>query len=214
MLPILSFQASNMKPAGAGHRGCGVIWQMDGSRFVRRSRCHTAGQWHMHPLAKSLSWQHLALVVSVGKYYSLNLDVFPPKAHMLKALSSMWNTTAGGGTFSRWRPNGRLLSHGECLCVHTRLCAHVWHSLQGDVEIFLVSFSVSYLPWHVQTSSPIYSCHRFCAITLLKQQKLMTVNGTLQSGGSHPASPTCGGRLKHLDTARQNWTTQEPSLNW
>lgn len=104
----------------------------------------------MHPLAKSLSWQHLALVVSVGKYYSLNLDVFPPKAHMLKALSSIWNTTAGGGTFSRWRPNGRLLSHGECLCVHERarafVCTRMWHSLQGDVEIFLVSFSVSYLP--------------------------------------------------------------------
>lgn len=30
---------------------------------------------------------------------------------MLKAWSSIWNPTVGGGTFSRWLTNGRILSH-------------------------------------------------------------------------------------------------------
>lgn len=30
---------------------------------------------------------------------------------MLKAWSSIWNPTLGGGTFSRWLTSGRILSH-------------------------------------------------------------------------------------------------------
>lgn len=38
MLPVLSLRASNIKTAGVRHRERGVIWQVDGSYFVRRRR--------------------------------------------------------------------------------------------------------------------------------------------------------------------------------
>lgn len=113
---------------------------------------------------------------------------------MLKAWSSIWNTAVGGGTLTRWRSIGRLLLVLLCMCACMNICVCV-HThgrgrvFKGILRSFFSLFSVSSLPWEDQTSPPIYSCYRFCAITLLKQQRPMTVNWNLQSNESHHTKP-------------------------
>lgn len=74
---------------------------------------------------------------------------------MLKVLSSIWNTTVSGETFSRWRSIGRLLAllcmcacMSICVCVHT--CGRVF---KGMLKSFFSLFL--FPPCHEMTKPPL-----------------------------------------------------------